>query len=276
MLENFIFENHLGQRFEGLANGVYINNNDLRDYQWSFDTTNSRISRFYRTTTSRNLPLVVVCKTGDEAVRVKNRLLDLAEVDIEAMKPGKVIVGEYYTTGYITASVKSDYMENKRFCKISLTLTSEDPMWYREQTHSFLPGSGGDVGFGEGTDYPYDYSYDYATSKNANRIICDSVRDSAFKLRIYGEITKPAVTITGNVYAINGTISARESLLIDSTNKTIMLTTAAGNQINWFDKRNRENYIFKPIPPGQNVVGRNGDFGIDLTVIEKRSEPKWI
>jgi hypothetical protein len=275
MLENFIFENHLGQRFEGLANGVYINNNDLRDYQWSFDTTNSRISRFYRTTTSRKLPLAVVCKTGDEAVKVKDRLLELAEVDIEAMKPGKVIVGDYYTTGYITASVKSDYMVNRRFCKISLTLTSEDPMWYREQTHSFFPGSGGDVGFGEGTDYPYDYSYDYATSKNANRIICDSVRDNAFKLRIYGEITNPAVTIAGNVYAVNGSISAGETLLIDSLNKTITLTTAAGNQINWFDKRNREHYIFKPIPPGQNVVGRNGDFGIDLTVIEKRSEPKW-
>jgi hypothetical protein len=83
------------------------------------------------------------------------------------------------------------------------------------------------------------------------------------------------VTIAGNVYAVNGSISAGETLLIDSLNKTITLTTAAGNQINWFDKRNREHYIFKPIPPGQNVVGRNGDFGIDLTVIEKRSEPKW-
>ena len=276
MLENFIFENHLGQRFEGLANGVYLNYNDLRDYQWSFDTTNSRISRFYRTTTSRKLPLAVVCKTGDEAVKVKNRLLELAEVDIEAMKPGKVIVGDYYTTGYITASVKSDYMVNRRFCKISLTLTSDDPMWYKEQTHSFFPGSSGDTVQGEGADYPYDYSFDYATSKNANLIVCDSIRDNAFKLRIYGAITDPTVVIGGHVYAINGTIGVGESLLIDSPSKTITLNKASGEKVNWFDNRSRESYIFQPIPPGQNIVERNGDFGIDLTVIEKRSEPKWI
>ena len=73
----------------------------------------------------------------------------------------------------------------------------------------------------------------------------------------------------------SGTIGAGESLLIDSPSKTITLTKASGEKVNWFDNRSRESYIFQPIPPGQNIVERNGDFGIDLTVIEKRSEPKW-
>ena len=46
MLENFVYENHLGQRFVGLENGVYLNENELRDYAWEYDVINNRISRF--------------------------------------------------------------------------------------------------------------------------------------------------------------------------------------------------------------------------------------
>lgn len=277
MLENFIFENHLGQRFEGLANGVYLNSNDLRDYQWSFDTINSRISRFYRKTTNRKLPLTVICKTDDEAINVKNRLMEIAEVDIEAVLPGKIIVGDYYTKGFITASVKSRYAIKKRFCRIELTLTSEDPVWYREESYSFFHNSQTSSSGGSeatGTDYPWEYEWDYVCP-SANRIVCNSTRDNAFAMKIYGEITNPVVTIGGHSYAVNGTVKAGETLLIDSLTKTITLTKATGEKENWFDMRNRSSYIFEPIPPGQHIVVKNGSFDVGLTVIEKRSEPKW-
>lgn len=273
MLENFIFENHLGQRFEGLANGVYLNSNDLRDYHWKYDLINSRISRFYRDTTSRKLPLTVICKTDAEAVNVKNRLLEIAEVDIEALLPGKIIIGDYYTYGYITASVKSNYMIKKRYCKIELTLTSEDPSWYREETCIFRSES---PDSSESTaDYPFDYKWDYSAVLATNQIACNSISDNAFILKIYGEITNPTVTIGTHLYAINGTVKAGESLLINSLTKTITLTKATGEKENWFDMRNRNSYIFEPIPPGLHTVTRNGSFVVELTIIEKRSEPKW-
>lgn len=277
MLEKFIFENHLGQRFDGLANGVYLNSNDLRDYQWDYDTINGRISRFYRKIKKRKLPLVFVGKTDAEAAAIKHQLLDMAEADIEALIPGKIIIGDYYTKGYITESKKSNYLINRRYCNNDLTLTSEndDSMWYREETHVFLPGSGTQEANGSGTDYPYDYPYDFAISQAVNRIVCNSIRANAFKLKIYGPVTDPAVTIGGHIYAVNGTVSTGETLMIDSITKTITLNTAMGNKINWFDKRNRESYIFQLIPAGTNNVSCNSSFGFDLTVIEKRSEPKW-
>lgn len=140
MLDKFIFENHLGQRFDGLANGVYLNYNDLRDYSWNYDTINDRIARFYRPIKNRKIPLVVHCKSDEEAVSVKNRLMELAETDIVAKIPGKVFVGDYYTNGYITASTKSNYLITKRLCNIELTLTSDDPAWYREETYVFPSG----------------------------------------------------------------------------------------------------------------------------------------
>ena len=275
MLEKFIFENHLGQRFEGLPNGVYLNYNDLRDYSWSYDTINNRISRFYRSMRDRTLPLIIKCESDKEAVAVKNRLHELAEADIEAMIPGKIFVGDYYTSGYITASVKSNYLITKRLCYIELTLTSDDPAWYREQTHTFLPDTGISIGIGGGTDYPYDYPYDYAISLKGKKIMCDSVESNDFRLLIYGEATNPSVEIGGHTYKINGSIGKGETLMIDSLTKKITLTTATGAKINWFDKRGREEYIFEPIPAGQNTVSWVGTFGFDLTVIEKRSEPRW-
>lgn len=275
MLDNFIFENHLGLRFDGLGCGVYLNYNELRDYSWSYDTINSRISRFYRPAASRKIPLVVCCDSAEDAVTVMNRLHELAEADIEAKIPGKVYVGDYYTNGYITASKKGKYLFDKRLCYIELTLTSDDPAWYREQPHAFASGEGSSIGIGSGTDYPYDFPYDYALAMNGRNVFCDSVGNNAFRLLIYGEATNPSVVIGGHAYTINGTIGAGESLLIDSLAKTITLTTALGNKINWFDKRGREDYIFEPIPSGQNTVSWNGTFGFDLTVIEKRSEPKW-
>lgn len=275
MLEKFIFENHLEQRFEGLGNGVYMNYNDLRDYSWNYETINNRISRFYMGTKNRKLPLVVYCASDDEAIQVKNRLLELAEADIEARLPGKVYIGEYYTSGFITGSKKSDYLITKRLCKLELTLTSDNPAWYREQKYTFIPGSGSATSIGGGHDYPYDYSYDYGLSMNGHRIVCNSVGNNAFKLLIYGPTENPAIVIGEHIYSINGTVGSGETLLIDSLNKTITLTTAQGKKVNWFDKRGRDSYIFEPIPPGRSVVSWLGTFGFDLTVIEKRSEPRW-
>lgn len=273
-LNNFVYENHLGKRFVGLENGVYLNHSDILDYSWSYDVINNRISRFFRSVTTRGLPLVVIGKTGAEATAAKNRLLEIAEADIQAILPGKIYVGEYYSCGFITASKKSKYLYNKRYCNLDLEFTSAYPEWYREQPHIFIPGSGS-IANGSGTDYPYDYPFDYSVSKTGQTIVCDSVQSNAFKLRIYGAVENPTVTIGGHVYSINGAIAAGESLLIDSLTKKITLTKADGSKANWFDHRSRESYIFQEIPPGQHTVIWNDSFGFDLTVIEKRSEPRW-
>lgn len=275
MLDRFIFENHLGQRFDGLANGVYLNYNDLRDYSWKYSSINDKISRFYRPITTRKIPLVVACDSAAGATNVKNRIVDLAESDIVSRMPGKIYIGDYYTNGYITGSTKSDYLINKRVCKINLTLTSDDPAWYRDRKYIFTAGESGDIGNSSGVDYAYDYPHDYSTSTVGRYITSAEVGDSSFRLTIYGEVTNPSIMIGGNTYIVYCEVGVGEVLTIDSISKTIMLTTREGYKINYFDKRNRENYIFEPIPAGRSLVSYSGAFSFDLTVIEKRSEPKW-
>jgi hypothetical protein len=528
MLDNFIYENHLGQRFSGLENGVYLNIGELRDYTWAHETINNRISRFYRKTTNRKIPLYVVGKTNAQAAEAMNRLFEITEADIAENIPGSVFVGDYYTRGFVTTSKKTRYLDNRKICKIDLTLTSDDPNWYKNTTYAFytnattpkakksgtvitlngapeaplrgltvygkttqdgtpspdmpleLLSAGGSgnvtvsvgksfedtnaktakisVGYGlhgipvdsggnytdengqqwiadtieydadagtakivrrvgvinessqfgtikkngdeatwrvmmsgvsapnaaypnsmctkynvvkkysdvnatnnsialarselllirddslttnndvlamltggdfeliyplatpteteisttlfyalktinpvtkiyndasaymdvvystvasssgasiGGMDNSFDHPYEYAVRMNGRSIVCDSFSGSAFRLLIYGECINPTVNIGGHAYTVNGTVGNGETLLIDSMAKTITLKTAYGNTVNYFDKRSRDSYIFEPIPSGKNAVTWSGDFGFELTVIEKRSEPKW-
>lgn len=275
MFDKFVYVDHTGRRFDGFENGVYLNINDMRDYSWSHDKINGRIARFYRGITTRKLPLMVMGATEAQAIETKNRLHEMAETDIAAKLPGKVYAGEYYTNGYITASKKGDYLKDKRLCKIDLTFTSDDPAWYKDETYTFGAGSKSEIGSGVGTDYNYDYPYDYAVHTTGRNIVCDAIRDSAFKMQIYGPIENPTVIINNHVYTVHGNVNAGESLLIDSLAKKITLTNTYGNTLNWFDKRSRESYIFEPIKTGKNSVTWSGTFGFDLTIIEQRSEPRW-
>ena len=275
MLDNFIYENHLGRKFVGLENGVYLNYSELRNYSWSYDVINNKIARLYQGIKGRKIPLIINCTTDEKAVEVKNQLLELAETDIYALKKGKIRIGEYYTNGYITDSVKSNYLISKRLCKLDLVFTSDDPSWYREQTHVFKASNSSIIGVSGGIDYPHDYAYDYALIHLGRRVQCDSIGGGAYRLVIYGACENPTVIIGQNTYTVKGRVEKGETLLIDSLEKTITLTTANGSKVNWFDKRGRDSYIFEAIPAGQSTVTWNGAFGFDLTIIEKRSEPKW-
>lgn len=275
MLENFIYENHLGQRFVGLEHGVYLNSNELRNYAWDYDVINNRISRFYRSVKARKLPLVVCCSTKEEADEARNRLMEITEADIESIRPGTIYTGDYYITGFITESKKSDYRIHGRTCKIDLVLTSQTA-WSRETVHVFGSTDEGAAASRSGFDFPFDYAYDYSITTASRQVVNDTIKSSNFKLKIYGEATDPAVMINGHSYKVNGMIRDGESLLIDSLNKTITLTTASGSKVNWFNNRDRHDYIFEPIPPGVNNIIYNGSFKFDLTIIEERSEPRWI
>ena len=74
---------------------------------------------------------------------------------------------------------------------------------------------------------------------------------------------------------IKAEVSSGEYLVIDSSEKTIMLVKGSGEKVNCFNKRSRDSYVFEKIPVGANTVSWEGEFGFDVTLLEERSEPKW-
>lgn len=273
MLEQLKYKNHLNEVFEFGKDGIFVDTNTLHDYEWSVTKKNERISALTRKISKRKLPVKIVCATEAAGIAARNRLFEVVERDVLAMKHGQIIFGDYYFKCFVTASKKNSYQVSKQIMEATLTLTTDYPYWVKESTVSFsteaVASTAGNL------DHPYDYPYDYYSNLQAQPVTNTGFSASNFRLIIYGPCTSPSITIAGNTYKVNCTVNDGEYLTIDSSEKKIYTTDANGEVTNQFNNRSREDYIFEKIPTGSHTVSWDGSFGFDVVLLEERSEPKW-
>lgn len=274
MLEKVTYVNHLNESINFGENGLYVESNDLHDYAWSIIEKNDRIAGFKRKVGKRTLPVTIHAASPSAGVAARNRLMEIAEKDVLAMKPGKLIIGDYYYQCFITESTKLSYLKTRRLTELKLALYSDRDFWTRETVIVFRKAS--ESSAQNGQDYPFDYVYDYMPDVQRSTLTNPDFTASNFRMIIYGECSNPAVYVGGHMYAVNCTVAAGEYLTIDSAAKTVRITAKDGTVSNRFNLRNRSSYIFEPIPSGRSTVMMNGDFGVDIVLLEERSEPKWI
>lgn len=273
MLEQLIYKNHMNEVFEFGKDGIYVNMSDIRNYAWETSTKGRKISGFKRSIGERKLPIVIICDTEAQGVAARNRLFEVTEKDVLAVQHGKVIIGDYYFRCFVTKSEKEEYLTNKRYMVLTLTLTSDFPFWVKETEFIFNPKEEA-TAEGKNLDYNNDFPYDYSLT-NTKVINNTDFTKTNFRMIIYGVANNPTVYIAGHVYRVNCVVGANEYLTIDSITKKITLTNNIGEQVNMFNKRDRSFYIFERIPPGNNSVALSGDFSMDIILLEERSEPKW-
>ena len=275
MLEQIKYVNHMNEAFDFGKNGVYVNASELHDFEWKVEKKNNRISALKKDIQKRKIPVTIISKDDAEGIKARNRLFEIAEKDNFAMEYGKIYIGDYYLKCFVTNSQKKNYLNTKRYMTTTITVSTDNPFWVKETTNVFRKlGAGG--GTGAFLDFGFDYPYDYMAETASGSFASSGVTDSNFRMIIYGACINPVVYINGHAYSVECTVNAGEYLTIDSVTKKIYLTAKDGTTTNLFNKRNRESYIFKLIPPGQNSVTWEGDFGIDIILLEERSEPKWI
>lgn len=273
MLEQLVYKNHLNEIINFGEDGIFVDTNELHDYSWNVTQKSSRITALTKGVSTRKLPVKIICKTAELATAAKNKLMEVCEKDCMALKPGKIILGDYYLSCFITKSAKKNYLKNQRYIEVTLTLSTESPFWIREVTQSFLPGNN-NAGSGF-LDYSFDYDFDYMELDKNEPLKNSAFSKSPFKMVIYGEVANPSVVVAGHEYGVACMVGADEYLTIDSRTKKIFITKPNGETVNHFADRNRDSYIFEPIPPGNSKVIWGGDYGFDITIFEERSEPKW-
>jgi hypothetical protein len=279
-IEQVKYENHLGEILEFGSNGLFINESDLHDYKWDYSTINDKIDFFSRGVTTKSLPIRQVSSDNATGVIARNNLAEIAEKDVLAHLPGKLWVSGYYLTCCIIESKKSSYLTSKSLGSFDLTAVTDNPYWIKEATTSFK-GAVDDEEPGEivttkrNFDFNFDYPFDFQFSGARSVLVTDSFVGSNFRMTLYGHADNPTINVGSNSYGINGSIALGEYLVIDSTKKTITLYKNNGEPVNWFDNRNRDNYIFELMPPGTNNVTWNGISAFDITLLDERSEPKW-
>lgn len=270
MQERLQYRNHLGEVIDFGKSGIFVSANELHDYSWDISQKNGKISSFKRDVVSSNLPVVIFCATPAEGVAARNRLLEVAEKDVLAKKPGRIIIGDYYYKCYITGSKKSQYLSSRRRMEAALTTTSDEPYWVRENLHSFRKGF-----TSIGLDYPHDYAFDYTSSFSQAQLVNTDFTASNFRMIVFGPCSSPTVYVAGHAYVVNCKAEAGEYITIDSVAKTVTKTATDGTITNVFNLRGRDSYIFEKIGAGANTVIWDGDFGVDIILLEERSEPKW-
>lgn len=275
MLEQVKYVNHLNEVFDFGKNGVFVNANELHNFEWKVTKRNNRISALDKGIQNRKIPVTIISKDDAEGIRARNRLFEIAEKDNFAMQYGKIYIGDYYMRCFVTKSQKKNYLNTKRYMTTTLTVSTDFPLWVRESTIPFRKLGEGGGGAGAFLDYGFDFPFDFMAETASGSLVSGGVADSNFRMIIYGACIDPVVYINGHAYGVECTVNAGEYLTIDSVTKKIYLTAKDGTTTNLFNKRNRESYIFKLIPPGQNNVTWEGDYGIDIILLEERSEPKW-
>lgn len=274
MLEKFTYTNNFNEKLEFGKGSLFVNENDLRDFAWEISTKNNRISGFKKGIVQKTIPVILKCETEAEGIQLRNTIFEVFEKDVITEQHGKIQIGDYYLRCFITGSKKTEYLLSRKYMVVTLTVQTDHPEWIKETTTNHNLSEEESGGF---LDFPYDFQFDFknpnikTSINNFGLVPCD------FIMTIRGNVVNPTLYIGNHKYSVSVTVEEGEHLTIDSKNKTIVLTKANNEKVNCFSKRDRDSYIFEKIPTGTvDISSTINDLKFTMTLLEERSEPKWI
>lgn len=253
MLEQVKYINHLNETLRFGDDDIYVNSNRLHDFVWSIISQNDKISGFDRTIHTKSFPVRIMALSEEEGILKRNKLFEIPEKDVLAVQPGKLVVGGFYLPCYVTSSSKSFYSIEGKYLYADLVVTTDSKFWVSERF----------------------FSYDEIVNEGIDN---DGFTDANFQVNIYGPAENPEFTISGHTYLVNTAVQSGETLTIDSRKEKVYITDQNGYTRSVFNYRDRDSWIFEKIPPGtamavspQRILN-----GMDLTIYQERSEPKWV
>lgn len=230
------------------------------------------------------------------------------ERDILHKKAGELHIGDWKVKGYFlerSAAPSEEFYGQEVTC----TFLAPYPFWVRETTYSFPPEKPkeddgvntpmitGGIYTGKEVEhnaalrefqfdflrpsdwkikYPmYEFPFDFRKTYGKRAIENCSFHESDFVMTIYGFADEPSVLIAGHPYTIHAMAYEGERIIIDSAAGTVKKIGRLGEETNLYNSRDKEYSVFQKIPAGTNILRWSGGFGINLTIMDERSHPKW-
>lgn len=272
------YENHLGKRIYFFRSPYILTSHTFFDWLLSFTTVNNRTSGYVFKPRQFDFTVRLMPLARSNELR-ESMFAELYDEFVEVISADTNIPGKLWTdTGeYLSCRVISSKKTNwviPRNVTISCQISVDSPTWKKPEMNEISFSGETEYKF---LGYPYGYDYDYkGTLTGYTEIENDSTEDSDFIMTIYGATTNPKVVLNGINVGANVGLGANERLVIDSTNKTVVVMT--GNvQKNVFNKRFKgQKSMFTKLPPGVTSVIWSGAFKFDLEVIRERREPSWM
>lgn len=275
MLNKATYTNHLNQVIEFGSGGIFLNDSELYDYEWLYDSDFDEITNFHRGVTKKNVT-ILIATIPEKGLAIRNRIYEVFDQDIRAEEYGTLEVNGYELPCYVNASKKSSYYMTNGYIIIEATVISDSEDWITEKEFTFLKNEAASIAADGGKkQYSHSYPYKYATYSQQNSVVNPFFIKSDFRMRIYGKVVNPSVTISEHIYQVNVSIGEGEWLEIDSSKKTILLMKSDGTTENHYWDSNKDSFIFEKINTGENSIAYDGTFGFDLILLGVRSEPEW-
>ena len=273
MLEEFVYKNHMNEELRFGEGSIYANSNDLHDFAWSVTSKNNRITGFDRGIVTKTVPVVIKCTSEEAGTVIRNMLFEYAEKDVLSMQYGKISIGDYYLKCYVTGSKKTDYLVDKSLMKVSLGISTDIPYWIKETKNIFRPLKESKTG--KNLDFNFDFPFDFYNGMSNMALLNEAITDADFEMVVYGPCENPEILIGSHKYHVNCQLETGEYLVINSLSKKIYKVKNDGEQVNQYNLQDRDWYVFQKIASGSHSVFWSGLFGFDITLYERRSEPKW-
>lgn len=277
MKKSIEYVNHLGERVNLFGDGIYCDSKGLDDWSLGYSTLGGRSFGFRRSQKTLNLSLKVITKSKEEGFRARNRLFEVAEKDIMAETPGRLIYDGWYVHCWLVESEKDMYWFTGKAAEYQIKALVDDPAWVKEHELSMSKD-----GTGTGLNFPYNFPYNFAgSSKEASYINNPGIMGAPVRMTIYGPASNPRVIVGGNRYEVEVEVKGSGKLVIDGMGKTITLYDEYGNSSSVFSKRlgvqrqGSGSYVFQPVAPGENLVSWDRSFAFDIVLFERRSERRW-
>lgn len=276
------YKNSAGQVFTLYGDGLtYIDTNELHTWEWSYNLSNritgygGDASSFARHPRTFELELRMRGMNQSEFFNRMNTLHDVTEADMIAGEPGRLYVDDQYLVCYLAVSGSvPNHLKNANFATRKVTVLAVEPYWCTPVSVTVNPTT--DQPTNEnGKKFNLKYSYRYGTGLSGATIINDHYSAAPAIIQFFGPIANPSITIAGVTYGVNETLTATDRLVIDQIAHKIYTVSETGVKTNVFNSRNKAYDIFTPIPVGSHNIIYSGDFVVQITMIQQRSELRW-
>ena len=277
------YVNHAGTAFTLYGDNLsFIDPMQLHTWEWSYDLSNrvnglgGRATGFARRPRPFELELRMRGYTHAQFLQQVNTLHAVADADNMAGQPGKLYVDDQYMRCYLAVSGdQPNHPRLSNFMTRDVTVLAVEPFWCTEKSFDIFPAATEETGTNYGKKYNLRYGYRYGTGLAGYSINNTHYADTPAIITVFGPAVNPSAVIGGNTYAVNVTLLASERLVIDQITNQIYTISGTGVQTSVFNSRDKQHDIFQPIRPGTNAIVYSGDYKMQITLVQQRSELLW-
>lgn len=276
------YENSQGRSFVLYGDGLtFVDPMELHTWEWDYSLSNritgmgGDASDFSRHPHTFDLELRMRGMNRSEFLQQVNTLHDVTETDMVNGEPGKLYVDDQYLVCYLAVSGhKPEHPKNSNFMTRTVAVLAVEPYWCTPVSVTVNPSTNQQTNV-NGKKFNLKYSYRYGTGLSGTTIINNHYSAAPAIIQFFGPAANPSITIAGVTYGVDVTLTATDRLVIDQIRHKIYTVSESGVKTSVFNSRNKAFDIFAPIPVGSNSIIYSGDFVVQVTMIQQRSELRW-